>query len=142
MKTRACDGKMNHHRHFVRFRDLYYRPAIRSLNHMNEGTTIVFRPLTLSAALVAAFTFAGPALAASDLAVELKQLARAEQGKVSLALSNISYNDTLYLLDELNHADYRRLSQAMVSGRLHLPRNIRNALEVKAPRLNQRGSGR
>ena len=62
----------------------------------------MFRPLTLSAALVAAFTFAGPALAASDLAVELKQLARAEQGKVSLALSNISYNDALYLLDELN----------------------------------------
>ncbi|MDG1973117.1 MAG: hypothetical protein P8I56_19430 [Paracoccaceae bacterium] len=81
-------------------------------------------------------------LRASDLAVELKQLARAEQGKVSPALSNISYNDALYLLDELNHADYRRLSQAMVSGRLHLPRNIRNALEVKAPRLNQRGSGR
>lgn len=102
----------------------------------------MFRPHTLVAALVAALAIAGPALAASDLAAELKQLARAEKGQPSAALQEISYNDAVYLLDELNHADYRRLAQGMSSGQLDLPSSIRNALELKAPRLNQRGAGR
>lgn len=106
----------------------------------------MFRPLPLSAALAAALAatlaFASPAMAASDLAAELKQLARTQQGQPSSALSAVSYNDAIYLLDELNHADFRRLSQAMAEGRLALPSSIRQALELKAPRLNQRGSGR
>ncbi len=102
----------------------------------------MFRPLTLPAVLAAALAFTSPAMAASDLAVELKQLARTQQGQASSALSAVSYNDAVYLLDELNHADYRRLSQAMAEGRLSLPSSIRQALELKAPRLNQRGAGR
>lgn len=102
----------------------------------------MFRPLPLTAALAAALTFSSPAMAASELAAELKQLARAEQGQVSSALSAVSYNDAVYLMDELNHTDYRRLAQAMAEGRLDLPTAIRQALEVKAPRLNQRGAGR
>ena len=101
------------------------------------------RPLPLmAAALAAGFLLSGPAAAQSDLAAELKQIARAQQGQPSAALSAVSYNDAIYLLDELNHADYRRLSQAMASGQVSLPTSIRQALELKAPRLNQRGSGR
>lgn len=103
---------------------------------------MMFRSLPLSAALAAALAFASPAMAASELATELKQLSRTQQGQPSSALSAVSYNDAVYLMDELNHADYRRLSQAMAEGRLELPTAIRQALEVKAPRLNQRGSGR
>lgn len=102
----------------------------------------MFRPLPLIAALVAALTFAGTAMAASELAAELKQLARKQQGAASTALASVKYNDAVYLLDELNHADYRLLSQAMAEGRLALPTSIRQALELKAPRLNQRGAGR
>lgn len=102
----------------------------------------MFRPLPLIATFVAALTFAGTAMAASELAAELKQLARTQQGATSTALANVSYNDAIYLLDELNHADYRLLSQAMAEGRLALPTSIRQALELKAPRLNQRGAGR
>ncbi len=96
------------------------------------------------AALLTAATLAlaGPAFAQSGLAAELKQLARAQQGLPSSALSAVSYNDAVHLLDELNHADYRRLSEAMSAGRLTLPISIRQALELKAPRLNQRGAGR
>ena len=102
----------------------------------------MFRPLPLSAALAAALALASPVAAETDLAAELKQLARTQQGQPSSALSALSYNDAIYLLDELNHADYRRLSQAMASGQVSLPTSIRQALELKAPRLNQRGSGR
>lgn len=102
----------------------------------------MFRPLPLAAALAAALALASPVAAEPDLAAELKQLARAQQGQPSSALSALSYNDAIYLLDRLNHADYRRLSQAMAEGRLTLPTSIRQALEVKAPRLNQRGAGR
>lgn len=101
----------------------------------------MLKSVTLSAALIAGLALSGPALATSDLAIELKQLARAEKGQPSAALSAVSYNDALYLLDELNHADYRRLAQAMANGQLTLPTGIRQALEVKAPRLNQRGPG-
>jgi len=103
----------------------------------------MIRPLSLSAAaVIAALAFAAPASAQNDLAAELKQLARAQQGAPSAALAALSYNDAVFLMDELNHADYRRLSQGMESGRLQLPTSIRQALELKAPRLNQRGSGR
>lgn len=103
----------------------------------------MFRPLPLAAAaLMAGLAISAPASAASDLAVELKQLASAERGEPSAALKAVSYNDAVYLLDELNHADYRRLAQGMANGQLSLPANIRHALELKAPRLNQRGSGR
>ncbi len=103
----------------------------------------MFRPFPLAAAtLIAALAVSGPASAASDLALELKQLAIAEGGQPSAALKAVSYNDAVYLLDELNHADYRRLASAMTNGQLSLPTSIRQALELKAPRLNQRGSGR
>ena len=98
-------------------------------------------PLAATVAAVA-LTLSGPSYAASDLAAELKQLARTQQGQPSAALRAVSYEDAVYLLDELNHADYRRLAQAMASGQLSLPTSIRHALELKAPRLNQRGSGR
>ena len=103
----------------------------------------MIRPLHLiAAALAAGIAWTSPAAAQSTLANELKQLARAQQGQPSIALKAVSYNDAVYLLDELNHADYRRLSQAMANGQLQLPTSIRQALELKAPRLNQRGSGR
>lgn len=102
----------------------------------------MIRPFAIAAAIAAALSVAGTAAAQSELAAELKQLARAQQGQPSAALSSVSYNDAVYLLDELNHADYRRLAQGMASGQLQLPTSIRQALELKAPRLNQRGSGR
>ncbi len=103
----------------------------------------MIRTIPLTALLAAAaFALASPASAQTDLAAELKQLARSQQGAPSAALTGVTYNDAVYLLDELNHADYRRLAQAMADGRLQLPTSIRQALELKAPRLNQRGSGR
>lgn len=102
----------------------------------------MFRSLPIAAAIAASLAFTTPVLAASDLALELKQLARAQQGKPSSALKGVSYNDAIKLMDELNYSDYRGLSQGMANGRLKLTRSIRHALELKAPRLNQRGPGR
>lgn len=103
----------------------------------------MIRAIPLTTLLAAAtLALASPASAQTDLAAELKQLARAQQGAPSAAFSGVSYNDAVYLMDRLNHADYRRLSQAMAEGRLQLPTSIRQALELKAPRLNQRGAGR
>ena len=100
------------------------------------------KPIFAATAAALSLAMATPAMAASALAIELKQLARAQQGQPSEALKQVSYNDAVYLLDELNHADYRRLAQGMSTGQLNLPTNIRHALELKAPRLNQRGAGR
>lgn len=103
----------------------------------------MIRTLPITALFTAvALAFAGQATAQSDLAAELKQLASTQQGTASSALASVSYNDAIYLMDALNHADFRRLSQAMADGRLQLPTSIRQALELKAPRLNQRGAGR
>lgn len=97
----------------------------------------------LRTALVATFiAVSSAASAASPLAAELKSLAQAEQGEPSIALRTLTYREAIDVLDELTHADYRRLSHAMANGRLDLPRSVRQALELKAPRLNQRGAGR
>ncbi len=101
----------------------------------------MIRPF-IAATAMSVLLASGAAAANEDLAAELKKIARTQQGPFSQQLSAISYNDAVYLLDELNHVHYRQLSQAMAEGRITLPTSIRQALEVKAPRLEQRGSGR
>ena len=98
----------------------------------------MLRALTLTLALA----FGGGAYASSDLVSELKDLARANGGTPSAELQALTYDDAVYLLDGLNHTDLRRIAEAMNSGTLDLPRGVRHAIELKAPRLNARGPGR
>ncbi len=101
----------------------------------------MIRPL-IAAAAISTVLMSGPAVASDDLAAELKRIANAQKGPFSQQLASISYDDAVDLLDALNHVHYRLLSQAMTEGHLDMPTSIRQALELKAPRLDQRGAGR